>query len=209
MIIPYELIGRAAVYLFLIALFVLLASLTVAFYSYRKRKILFPRFVLFTLDFFYSPAKMICRAFSIRDTIVDEVLIEIRNAALLDDFRKVKDKKILVGPQCMRHPECKARCDPRIGYICMGCGRCVYARLKKECEKRGYELFIVPGDSFVRKIVNLHRPKAAIGIACFGELNESMHSLSKNIPVQGVPLLRDGCFKTIVDVKEVTEKMKL
>jgi len=203
--VPYELIGEAAVYITLIALAALLAAIVLGLYSFKQ--ILFPNFVLFMLDLLYSPAKGICRMFSIRSTLIDEIMVEIRNGVFLKDFREIREGKILVGPQCMRHPECKARCDPRIGYICMGCGKCDFSRLKKECEGRGYEMFIVPGDSFVRKIVKMRRPNAALGIACFEELNESMHDLSPTLPVQGVALLRDGCFKTAVNVEDVIDKM--
>ncbi|MFH1127205.1 MAG: DUF116 domain-containing protein [archaeon] len=209
MIIPYELIGQIAVYGFIITLFILLIAIGLGAYSLKKRKILFPNFILFILDLFYSPAKWICRTFSIRNTLVDEIMIEIRNAVLIDKFKSIKEDKIFIGPQCMRHAKCKARCDPKIGYICTGCGRCDYARLKKECERYGYKMFIVPGDSFVRKIITMHKPKAALAIACFEELNESMCALAHVLPGQGVPLLRDGCFNTAVNVDDVVEKMRL
>lgn len=209
MIIPYELIGKIAVYGLIGVFSVLIVAMGLGFYSFKRRRILFPNFVLFVLDLLYSPAKWVCRVFSIRNTLVDEIMIEIRNAVLLEKFRDAGKDKILVGPQCMRHPECKARCEPRVGYICLGCGRCDFSRLKKECDKWGYKMFIVPGDSFVRKIIKLYRPKAALGIACFGELNESMHELSPVLPVQGVPLLRDGCFNTAVNVEDVIDKMRL
>ncbi|MEA3343684.1 MAG: DUF116 domain-containing protein [archaeon] len=208
MIIPYELIGKIAVYGLIAVFSVLIVAMGLGFYSFKKRRILFPNFVLFVLDLLYSPAKWVCRVFSIRSTLVDEIMIEVRNAVLLERFRAAGKDKILVGPQCMRHPECKARCEPRVGYICLGCGRCDFSRLKKECDKYGYKMFIVPGDSFVRKIIKLHKPKAALGIACFGELNESMHELSPVLPVQGVALLRDGCFNTAVNVEDVIEKMR-
>jgi len=203
--IPYELIGEAAVYISLTSLAVLFAAIMLGLYSFKK--IIFPTFVLFVLDLMYSPAKWLCRVFSIRSTLIDEIMVEIRNGVYLDDFKKIKDNKILVGPQCMRHPECKARCDPCIGYICQSCGKCDFTRLKKECEKKGYDMFIVPGDSFVRKIVKLRKPNAALGIACFEELNESMHDLSPTLPVQGVALLRDGCFNTAVNVEDVIDRM--
>lgn len=209
MIIPYELIGKIAVYGMIAVFFVLIVAMGLGFYSFKKRSILFPNFVLFVLDLLYSPAKWVCRVFSIRSTLVDEIMIEVRNAVLLEKFRVAGKDKILVGPQCMRHPECKARCEPRVGYICLGCGKCDYTRLKKASEQYGYKMFIVPGDSFVRKIIKLHKPKAALGIACFGELNESMHDLSHVLPVQGVALLRDGCFNTAVNVEDVIDKMRL
>ena len=209
MVIPYELIGKVAVYLSIIIFLILLIAMGIGAYSFKKKKILFPNFVLFILDLLYSPAKQICRIFSIRNTIIDEIMIEIRNAVILDKFKAVKEDKILLGPKCMRHPECKARCDSRIGYICLGCGKCSYMRLKNECEKHGYKLYIAPGSSFVKNIIKSQKPKAIVGIGCYGELNEYMHNVSRFIPGQGVPLLRDGCFNTEVNLEEVIEKMRL
>ncbi len=209
MIIPYELIGKAAVYLSLIIFLILLIAMSLGAYSFKKKKILFPNFVLFILDLLYSPAKQICRIFSIRSTIIDEIQIEIRNAVNLDRFIAHKKNKALIGPQCMRDPKCKARCDPITGYKCLGCGKCDYTRIKKACEKYGYKLYIIPGGSFVKKIMKVDKPKVALGIACFNELNESMHDLSPFVPVQGVPLTRDGCFNTAVNVDDVIEKMRL
>ncbi len=209
MIIPYELIGKIAVYGLIAIFFVLIVAMGLGFYSFKKGRILFPNFVLFVLDLLYSPAKWVCRVFSIRSTLVDEIMIEVRNAVLLEKFRSIKEDKVFIGPQCMRHPECKARCDPRVGYICLGCGKCDYARLKKASEQYGYKMFIVPGDSFVRKIIKLHKPKAALAIACFEELNESMCSFAHVLPGHGVPLLRDGCFNTAVNVEDVIDKMRL
>ena len=209
MSVPYELIGKLAVYIVIALSIILTIALLLGTYSFKRKRLLFPGFILFVLDLLYSPAKWICRRFSVRNTLVDEIMIEIRNSVHLDRFRAVKKDKVLIGPQCMRHPSCKARCDPRIGYECLGCGKCDFSRLKKECDKYGYKMFIVPGDSFVRKIIRLHRPKAAIGIACWGELNESMHDLSSVLPIQGVTLLRDGCFNTAVNVEDVIEKMRL
>lgn len=53
-----------------------------------------------------------------------------------------------------------------------------------------------------------HRFKAVLGVACYQDLNLAMMKLSRFSP-QGVPLLRDGCFKTKVDFRAVLEKMGL
>ena len=209
MSVPYELIGKIAVYIIIGVSIVLATAILLGAYSFKRKQLVFPGFILFVIDLLYLPAKWICLSFSVRNTLVDEIMIEIGNAVNLDKFRAVKKDKVLIGPQCMRHSSCKARCDPRIGYECLECGKCDFSKLKKECDKYGYKMFIVPGDSFVRKIIKLHRPKAALGIACYGELNESMHNFSSVLPGQGVALLRDGCFNTAVNVEEVIEKMRL
>ncbi|NOR84921.1 DUF116 domain-containing protein [archaeon] len=208
MLINYSFIGKLAVVLLAAIIIISAFVLLVAVISFKRRKLLFPKTILFILDVLYTPAKIICQTFFIRETLIDEILIEFRNAVLLEKYKQTTGKKILIGPHCMRHPNCKSRCDPQIGYVCTKCGLCKYAKIKKACEDAGYLLFIIPGDRFVKKIVKLHKPKKVLGIACFEELNESMHAISTILPVQGIPLLRDGCYNTDVDLKAVVKKLE-
>ena len=107
--IPYDILGKVFVGLAFLAILVIGMALLLGVYSFRKKKIIFPNFVLFILYLFYGPAKWICRVFGIKDTLVDEILVEVRNAVMLDQFRKVKNGRVVFLPQCLRHPECKAR----------------------------------------------------------------------------------------------------
>ena len=70
----------------------------------------------------------------------------------------------------------------------------------------GYSLYIVPGSSFVKKIVKENNFKAVIGVACHEDLNQMMMLLSDYCP-QGVLLSKTGCFETKVDIKKVFEKL--
>jgi hypothetical protein len=88
--IPYEILGKVFILLAIVIIVSIGVALLLGAYSFRRKRILFPNFVLFMLYLFYGPAKWICRRFSIRDTIVDEILIELRNALMLDKFRKAK-----------------------------------------------------------------------------------------------------------------------
>jgi len=208
MSINYELLGMLFVYLTAAVFLLTLLTLVIGAYSFKKHKILFPNFILFMLYLFYAPAKWICRVFSIREELVDEILIELRNAVMLEDF-KHSERRAVVLPQCMRHPECKARCDPIIGYECKKCGMCDIGRIVEAAEKYNFKVFVVPGDSFVRKIMQSYKPGACLGVACYTELTESMQAVSKFVPVQGVCLLKDGCYDTKVDVDEVIRKMEM
>ena len=207
--IPYELLGRFFIY-FAAAIFCITGvTLLMGAYSFKKKKIVFPRFVLFMLYLFYAPARWICRVFSIKETLVDEILIELRNAVMVERFAKVKDKRTVILPQCMRHPQCKARCDPLYGYECKRCGLCDIGEIAKAADKYDFKVFVIPGDSFVRKIIKNYRPHSCIGVACFVELTESMQAASRFMAVQGVCLLKDGCYNTSVDVEEVIKKMEM
>jgi hypothetical protein len=205
----YELLGKLFVVLSMILFLITVLALSLGIYCFKKHTIFFPNFILFILYLFYSPAKWICRVFYIKEELVDEILIEIRNAVMIDKFKHVKERRAIILPQCMRHPKCRARCDPITGYECKQCGMCDINCIVNEANKYHFKVFIVPGDSFVRKILQSYHPNACLGVACHGELTESMQSVSKIVPVQGICLLRDGCYDTKVDLEEVIQKMEM
>ena len=70
----------------------------------------------------------------------------------------------------------------------------------------GYQVYIIPGSQFLKKILEKNKFKAILGVACYQDLNLCMMKVSK-FSVQGVPLLRDGCVNTKVDSRAVLEKM--
>ena len=206
--IPYELLGKVFIILTIATVLVLGIALLLGAYSFKKHRILFPNFILFILYLFYGPAKWICRIFGIKDTLVDEILVEVRNAVMLEKFRKVKEGRVIFLPQCMRHPNCKARCDPLIGYECKMCGLCDIGTICKVAGEKNFDVYVIPGGSFVKKIIKTRRPESCIGVACCPELSESMQGASPFMVVQGVSLLKDGCYNTKVDVEEVIKKME-
>jgi len=61
----------------------------------------------------------------------------------------------------------------------------------------------------VRRIIKAIKPKAALGVACYKDLNRGMQELSKMCAVLGVPLLKDGCVETKVDAGEIIRMMRL
>lgn len=206
--IPYEFLGKIFVYLMLFALAGTGIALLIGAYSFKNHKIIFPGFVLFMLYLFYSPTKLLCRVFRIRETLVDDILIDVRNALTLDRFVHTKEKRVVFLPQCMRHPECRARCDPIHGYECKRCGKCDISKINEAANRCSFKVFIIPGSSFVKKIFKEYRPQSCLGVACYNELAEDMQAVSF-IPVQGVLLLRDGCFNTKSNVEEIIRKMEM
>ncbi len=207
----YSIIGKITItVLVLLALF-LIMSLILGVMLVKKHRLLFPRILLFTVDTFYLQFKRIAHIFGLSDRIVDLIGIEVRNNLNERKFARISpDDRIVVVPQCVRHSNCPARLDSRIGIDCKGCGLCIVKDIKAEAERLGYKFYIVPGGSFVKRIVKKVRPSAALGIACYQDLNISMHEISRaECTVVGVPLLRGGCVNTEVDVKEVFRKLRL
>jgi hypothetical protein len=207
----YEMVGKFTIF-FLLGLTVLLfTGLLLGFLLVKKKRLILPRLLLFTIDTFYFHMKKLAKKFGMGERIVDQIGIEVRNYLNEKPFSRVASKdRILVVPQCLRHAKCPARLDSRVGITCKKCGKCIVGDLKIEAERMGYGFYIVPGGRFVERIVRKVKPKAALGVACPKDLNIAMHDLAKTpCVVQGVPLIRDGCFQTEVDLKELLRRMKM
>lgn len=207
--IPYAFIGKLLIFLLVFLFVSSLISLTLGLVLLRKGIMILPRFVLSVIDSLHFLLKRLLRMLGLSEKLVDEIGIEIRNRIYEKDFvESDPNKRILVFPQCLRSPKCPAPLT-RYGIQCKECGRCVISDLKKQAEASGYKVYIVPGGSFVKRIVKKDIPSGALGVACGYELNYSMMEVSAFCPVQGVLLLKDGCYCTKVDEELVAEKILL
>jgi hypothetical protein len=113
-------------------------------------------------------------------------------------------ERIILFPQCLRHPDCEAKSD-KWGYHCVECGRCGIAGIKKLAEQLGYtQMFIIRGGSVIELIFEKFKPKAVIGIACDKEIFLGNLACEKHgVVTQSVPLTREGCYNTDTDFEQV------
>jgi hypothetical protein len=190
-----------------ISLFILLiVALILGRILLEKNILIFPKLVVFALDFLYSPLKQLSKRLGFDEIMVDHMGVEIRNKVNAKKFKEIaNEKKIIVFPHCLRHPSCEANLD-ETGLVCSHCKKCAIGVIKPKAENMGYRIFIIPGSTFMKKIIKNHKFESVIGIACYSDLNMAMMNLSKFTP-QGVLLSRTGCFKTKVDIKTVLEKI--
>lgn len=125
----------------------------------------------------------------------------------MDDKQKfnvipVKERAIFL-PHCLCSVNCKAKRTEE-GVNCINCGNCKIGSFKEEAENKGYKVFIVPGASMVKKIIEKHKFKAVLGVACLPELKQGIKLMKqKGIISLTVPLLKDGCVNTEVDWKKI------
>ncbi len=207
----YQTLGKIS-FAFIIGIILLfLLSTVLGLILVKKHRIILPKVLLFTIDTFYLQVKKLAYMFGMGNKIVDFMGIEIRNRINADKFANIDVKdRILVVPQCLRHLKCPARLDPNLGVTCKECGLCVIKDMKEESKRLGYRFYVVPGGTFVERIVKRVKPKAAFGVACHKDLNMAMHGLSEwKCTVQGLPLIKDGCVQTEVDLKELFNRMRL
>jgi len=155
---------------------------------------------------FYGIFKKFSENVGVDGKIVDQIGVEVRNKVNEKVYKHVEpQEKIVVLPHCLRSTECEAKLESS-GLVCNNCNRCVIGVIKNKAEEKGFQVFIIPGSTFLKKIIEKNNFKAVLGVACYQDLNLSMMKLSK-FSCQGVPLLKDGCINTKVDVKAVFEKL--
>lgn len=202
----YQIFGQLILIMGVFLLVLLSVTLILGKILIRKDKLIFPRLLLFTIDVFYGLFKKFSENVGVDEKIVDQIGVEVRNKVNEKSFKEMDTAdKILILPHCLRHRECMAKLESS-GLQCISCNKCVIGFLKNNAEKLGYKVFIIPGSTFLKKIIEKNKFKAVLGVACYQDLNLGMMKLSK-FSCQGVPLLKDGCVNTKVDSKAVLDKM--
>ena len=202
----YMFLGQLVVSLAVLIVILFIVVLILGVLIARKNKIKFPRFVLFVVDLLYSPFKTIARVLKLDEHLIDDIAIKVRDEINKEKFKEIPAEKTLIFlPHCLRHKDCPATLQKE-GLNCTECGLCSIGVIKKKSEPMGYKLYIVPGSSFVKKIVMENKFNAVIGVACHEDLNQMMMLLSDFCP-QGVLLEKTGCFETKVNVNKVFEKL--
>ncbi len=138
--------------------------------------------------------------------IMDILSIEVNNNILRRYFSKAH-KKALFLPHCCRKymdSNCKASFKPETAsYECKHCSSdCMVSQATKYAKQEGYDVYILPGASCLNKIFQKQKYEAIVGVACTDEIKLATKSLTKlNIPVQAIPLLKNGCAGTIFNFK--------
>ena len=202
----YQIFGQIVFILAIVMLTLLSVTLMLGKLLIKEDKLVFPRLLLFTIDVFYGIFKKFSENVSVDAKIVDQIGVEVRNKVNAKFYKKIEpQEKIVVLPHCLRHADCEAKLESS-GLVCKDCNRCVIGVIKTKAEEKGFKVFIIPGSTFLKKILENNDFKAVLGVACYQDLNLAMMKLSK-FSCQGVPLLEDGCINTKVDVKAVLEKM--
>jgi hypothetical protein len=125
----------------------------------------------------------------------------IRNLTQKEIFSKTK-KRALLMPHCSRKymdQRCKARFNAALSYYqCRRCSPdCSVNKATVLAKKKGYDIFILPGGSCVRKLLATNKYDGVVGVACCEEIKLAAKLLELNkIPFQAVPLIKNGCSGT-------------
>jgi hypothetical protein len=122
------------------------------------------------------------------------------------------EQRMLLLPHCLRPVQgCPGRMTER-GLDCEGCSRsdCKIYAIRQAASLAGYrDICVAPGGRLAVRYVSRMKPAAIIAIACDKELRDGAAAVAElgwesNPPLLlRVPLLRDGCVDTDVDMEQV------
>jgi hypothetical protein len=127
-------------------------------------------------------------------------------------------QRVLLLPHCLRRADtCKGKYTKK-GLECQECNPdCPVNQLRQAALKLGYKgVCIAPGGSLALKYIAESKPLAIVAVACDKELQEGVRSVSElaksaqnPIPIVVIPLSKDGCVDTEVDVRLALEEIAL
>ena len=133
--------------------------------------------------------------------VEDLVDTYVENLSQRRPFQKTK-KRALLLPHCSRkHMDnrCRAYFDGKIpSYVCAKCSSdCLIRQAVEAGERRGYDIYILPGGSCMNRILSQKDYKGVIGVACCEEIKIARALLKDfHIASQAVPLTKNGCSNT-------------
>jgi hypothetical protein len=137
-----------------------------------------------------------------------EDLIEVQTRNLVERERFVRTRRrALFLPHCSRKymdSRCKASFDPNLpSYICAHCSPdCPIGKAVLFGEKKGYDVYVLPGGSCIPRILNSKHYEGVVGVACGEEVKAGGEILKEmNISGQTVPLIKNGCANTAFNIE--------
>jgi uncharacterized protein len=142
--------------------------------------------------------------------IQDLIDLQAINISERNKFLQTK-KRALFLPHCSRKymdSRCKAVFNSDIpSYVCAHCSEdCMVNKASQFAEKKGYDVFLLPGGSCIPKILKTSRYEGIVGVAC-GEEMRIMGPLLENMDVAGqaIPLIKNGCANTIFNMETLVK----
>lgn len=200
------LIGELTLIIILGALITAFVLVIISLYSIKKKRLYFPKLIKSGLVSLEGLMKGMFRFFGLEDRELYTFLIKLINSMNSAEFARipVAERAIFI-PQCLRSSKCPAHLTPE-GLKCRNCGQCDVGEARLLLERMGYKVFIVPGSSFIKRMVKKYRPKAIIGVGCLAEVKEGMDMADMmGLVVMGIVTLKEGCVETIANWQDIYE----
>jgi len=148
----------------------------------------------------------------IQALVLLEDLIDIQTRNFNDRERFTRtSRRVLFLPHCSRKymdKRCKAVFDRNVpSYRCSRCSPdCLVNQASMAGEKKGYDVYVLPGGSCIYQILLKGRYEALVGVACGEEIRLAEGLLEKTgLPGQNVPLIKNGCANTTFNLQVLKE----
>lgn len=200
------LIGELTIIIVLGSLITAFVLVVISLYSIKQKRLYFPQLIKSGLVFLEGIMKGMFRFFGLEDRELFTFLIKLMNSMNSAEFARIPvAERAIFMPQCLRSSKCPAHLTPE-GLKCKNCGQCDVGPARLLLERMGYKVFIVPGSSFIKRMVKKYRPKAIVGVGCLAEVKEGIDMADKmGLIVMGVVTLKEGCVETIANWPELYE----
>jgi hypothetical protein len=194
------LIGEVTFFLILGMVLAAVALAIIATASITRGKFYLPRILIPGMVLLEGLVKAFCKLLGLDDKDLITFFITLRNTMNTKAFAGTPvEQRAVFLPQCLRSAECPAHLTPE-GLKCRRCGRCAVAENSAWLEGLGYRVFIVPGSTFIKRMVKKYRPKAIIGVGCLMEVKDGIDMSDRiGITAIGVVNFKDGCVETVAD----------
>jgi hypothetical protein len=176
----------------------------VTLYSIKRGKFYFPRLLSSGFLMLEGLMKAIVGLFGLDDRELVSFFIRVHNSMNARSFESIPvSRRAIFLPQCLRSSRCPAHLTPE-GLLCQACGQCEMGKKIPLLRDIGYRAFIVPGSSFIQRMVKKYRPSGIIGVGCIIEVRDGLEMCDRmGLCGMGVVTLRDGCVETLVNWHEV------
>ena len=197
-------IGEITVLFILGAIVVSFVLVVISLYSIKRGHLYFPSLIKAGIVFLEGFMKAFFRLLGLEDREMLTFIIKIHNTMNSAAFSKIPiAERAVFFPQCLRSAKCPAHLTPE-GLKCVGCGQCTVGEARTLLEKMGYRIFVIPGSSFIKRMVKKYHPKAIIGVGCLTEVKEGIDMADKiGLVAMGVVTLKEGCVETLVNWQDI------
>lgn len=193
-------LGQAALLLLFIWLVLVIITVGLFVLSIRKKHLYCPWLLRPAYLLLKGAVRTGCRMFGLDDSEITTILIRLENDVNRDEFAAVPvAERVVFLPHCLRSAKCPAHLTP-LGIRCLDCGKCGLGMATNTLSDAGYQVFIIPGSTYIKRLLKRFHPRAMIGVGCLMEIKQFQEMARKiSMTAMGVVMESDGCVETSVE----------
>lgn len=197
-------LGEVVILLLLVTVLITMIMASLVLLSIKHGRFYFPRLVRVCFDFMEGRLKSACKFMGLKESEFVIYFINLHNQMSEKAFAQIPmEERAIFLPHCLRSSKCPAVLSSE-GLDCIHCGMCELDHTVKELKSMGYKVFIVPGSTFIGRMVKKYFPRAIIGVGCLREIKDGLEFADKlGLVSMGVVNKTDGCVETRADIPEL------